>query len=117
MPAGRSWPGFDRPRQLSGAFAVIAGIQILAAVAFWATMRTISVVYNAAAFCQGSTRQSFFTRTQQRMDTDFIETLQRGIAIVGGLDCSDFVSISLKTHKGRKPCSAALWKRWARFPS
>ncbi|GAB1724679.1 MAG: hypothetical protein NTNFB01_35750 [Nitrospira sp.] len=42
----------------------------------------------------------FFTRKPQRMDTDFIETLQRGIAIVGGIGLLGFCLYLLKTHKG-----------------
>ncbi len=34
------------------------------------------------------------------MDTDFIETLQRGIAVVGGIGLVGFCLYLLKTHKG-----------------
>lgn len=56
-------------------------------------------MYNAAAFV-GAALYNSFTRTQQRMDTDFIETLQRGIAIVGGIGLLGFCLYLLKTHKG-----------------
>ena len=37
---------------------------------------------------------------QETMDTDFIETLQRGIAVVGGIGLVGFCQYLLKTHKG-----------------
>lgn len=48
----------------------------------------------------GARLYNFFTRKQQGMDTDFIETLQRGIAIVGGIGLLGFCLYLLKTHKG-----------------
>jgi len=48
----------------------------------------------------GAALNNFLTRTQQRMDTDFIETLQRVIAIVGGIGLLGFCLYLLKTHKG-----------------
>jgi hypothetical protein len=43
---------------------------------------------------------TIFLKDAARMDTDFIETLQRGIAIVGGIGLLGFCLYLLKTHKG-----------------
>lgn len=43
---------------------------------------------------------TIFLKDATRMDTDFIETLQRGIAIVGGIGLLGFCLYLLKTHKG-----------------
>ena len=48
----------------------------------------------------GAGLYNFFTRKQPRMDTDFIETLQRGIAVVGGIGLLGFCLYLLKTRKG-----------------
>ncbi len=43
---------------------------------------------------------TFLKRMRNRMDTDFIEMLQRGIAVVGGIGLLGFCLYLLKTHKG-----------------
>lgn len=45
-------------------------------------------------------RTSLLRGKQGTMDTDFIETLQRGIAVVGGIGLVGFCLYLLKTHKG-----------------